>query len=341
MTDVPGNQRDSHCGDGGDQVRDLVLQPREALDLPFPALGLLHVGERGVEPLVDDPQRLVADPEVQPLAFCQGGHRAPLSSGSRTPLRAAISRFRFSNSSRSRIASPYGSRLSESPEMIRSDTARKRSKWARRSGGMGSVWGRENGMALLTGYQPDTGASGAASGTETDSNPARTGPRTEGVSGPRTQQRQSVPGTGDLGTKISNLPAFEMFLALNLDNSQRGRQTAGFRPVECAAECRGTSQNLPEDLRISVMSLCAPPVCRGTTHTPWRSRMSRQQNNHPSTSNLDRYVGYMEAAAYLGVSKATIVRIVNSGLVEVVYVTPSTPRLKLDELVAALKEVNS
>jgi len=69
--------------------------------------------------------------------------------------------------------------------------------------------------------------------------------------------------------------------------------------------------------------------------------MSRQQNNHPSTSNLDRYVGYMEAAAYLGVSKATIVRIVNSGLVEVVYVTPSTPRLKLDELVAALKEVNS
>lgn len=67
--------------------------------------------------------------------------------------------------------------------------------------------------------------------------------------------------------------------------------------------------------------------------------MSQSKNNNPD-SDLNRYVSYEEAADYLGVSKATIARLVASGVIEVVYVTPATPRLKLDELVAALREVS-
>lgn len=67
--------------------------------------------------------------------------------------------------------------------------------------------------------------------------------------------------------------------------------------------------------------------------------MSQQQeHNTQSALRLDRYVSYDEAAEYLGVSKATIIRLVNNDIIDVVYVTPSTPRVKLDALLDALKE---
>lgn len=59
----------------------------------------------------------------------------------------------------------------------------------------------------------------------------------------------------------------------------------------------------------------------------------------PKTIDGQAYMTIAEAAVYLGVCKRTVRRLKEQGKIRVTYITPSAPRVRVDDLVAYLNSL--